>query len=150
MPVRSVLRFAEDVFPSPAPIREWSHFWDYLDSQRAALGKPFVPRPTGHNPSRAVAARIDEGRWIADCPWGCGAAFNLPRNATWFWCTECAGGGFGLTAALAWPARITELTANLESLPAMLQFWPCQDCRHRLTASMCDTCQGMQGLEVSK
>ncbi|MFD9949815.1 hypothetical protein ACFWYW_55900 [Nonomuraea sp. NPDC059023] len=148
--IRARLRFAHDVFPAPNPIREWIHFWDYLDSQRAALGKPLVPRPNGHNPDKHAYARVDDGRWIADCPWGCGSAFNLPENASWMWCTECAGGGWGLTAALTWPAALVKLAGNLESLPVMLQYWPCTGCAPRLAAGsqLCDTCRGMQGEAV--
>lgn len=147
--IRSPLLFAEHVLPAPTPIREWAHFWDWADSHRAPMGDPRVPRPTGHNPSKVAVARIDEGRWIADCPWRCGASFNLPQKATWFWCTECAGGGFGLTAALAWPDDIDRLTANMESLPSMMQRWPCLACTLRLGAArLCDSCRHMQGQEV--
>ncbi|WP_084963760.1 hypothetical protein [Thermoactinospora rubra] len=150
MTVRAPLRFAAQALPSPAPITRWEHFWDFLDSNRAAYGKPLVPRPTGHNPTMRAYARVDEGRWIADCPWGCGAAFNLPAGADSMWCTECAGGGWGHTAALMWPKSMDKLTANLESLPAMLQFWPCTSCRGRLADGkrLCDTCRGMQGEAV--
>jgi len=88
-----------------------------------------VPKPTGHNPEKKALARVDEARWVADCPWGCGAAFNLPENAQEFWCTECIGGGFGLTAALVWPENREALKVNLESLPAQLAYWPCLPCQ---------------------
>lgn len=145
--IRGKLRFADLALPAPSPIRRWEHFWDFLDSQRARAGAPLVPRPTGHNPDIEARARVDEGRWIADCPWGCGAAFNLPADESRFWCTECAGGGWGKTAALVWPDGMDKLTANLESLPPVLQFWPCVDCRSR-GGELCQTCQGMQGVVV--
>lgn len=146
MPIRSPLRFAEHMLPSPNPITEWTHFWKWLDSRRAPL---VAPRPTGHNTGLTVRARVDEGRWIADCPWGCGVSFNLPRNVSSFWCTECAGGGWGNTAALVWPDRMTDLTVNLESLPAILQFWPCASCLLRTPGSvLCDMCRCMQGRGV--
>lgn len=108
-----------------------------------------MPRPTGDNLEIRAYARVDDGRWIADCPWGCGAAFNLPQDATWFWCTECAGGGLGLTAVLVWPDNQERLATNLESLPTMLQYWPCMDCRLRLgDAPPCDRCRSMQGQEA--
>lgn len=151
--IRSTLRFAEDEFPAPTPIREWKHFWEYLDSQRAPAGKPLVPRPEGavrvggQDQSRRAYARLDDGRWIADCPWGCGAAFTLPKGATWFWCTECAGGGFGMTVPLIWPDGMGTLTANIQSLPVILQYWPCLGCRAALTARrpLCDGCRALQG-----
>lgn len=148
--IRARLRFAEHAYPAPAPIRRWEHFWDYLDSFRARSGAPLVPRPTGHNPQVRAFARVDDGRWLADCPWGCGAAFISPEGETRMWCTECAGGGFGLTGVLVWPGGVDRLTVNLESLPTMLQFWPCVGCRPRLAGGkpMCPSCRGAQGLEV--
>lgn len=145
MPIRSPLRFAEHMLPAPTPITEWRHFWEWLDSQRAPL---VTPRPTGHNMDLTVRARVDDGRWLADCPWGCGVAFNLPRSVSRFWCTECAGGGWGNTAVLVWPDNLDRLTVNLESLPAMLQFWPCLDCRIRQGVALCAHCRNLQGLEA--
>lgn len=150
VPVRARLRFAADAIPAPAPITRWEHFWDFLDSQRARAGGPLVPRPTGHNPAAAAYARVDDGRWVGDCPWGCGAAFNLPAGADTFWCTECAGGGLGYTCTLVWPEGVALLTVNLESLPTMLQFWPCVTCRPRLPDGrpLCGNCRTMQGVEA--
>jgi hypothetical protein len=147
--VRARLRFLEQCIPAPQPLTSWEAYWQFADSRRAATHQGPVPRPTGDNPELAAYARIDDGRWIADCPWGCGAAFNLPAGAPWMWCTECAGGGLGLTAALAWPDAMDRLTANVESLPSMLQMWPCAACTPRLGAGpLCDGCRAMQGLEA--
>lgn len=81
---------------------------------------------------------------------GCGAAFNLPQGTDRFWCTECAGGGYGHTAVLVWPDSMTVLARNLETLPTMLQFWPCAACRPHWAQgrAVCDTCQGVQGGEI--
>lgn len=145
---RSALRFAEHAFPARTPIRSWEGFWEFLESLPGRSGR-VVPRPTGHNPDTSAYARIDDGRWIADCPWGCGAAFNLPQDATWMWCTECAGGGWGNTAVLVWPPDLGRLTANVESLPAMLQHWPCIGCQAKLgTGTLCEACRGMLGEAV--
>jgi hypothetical protein len=145
--IRSPLRFAEQALPSPAPVRSWSDFWDWADARKAMTGQPPVPRPTGHNPDVTAYARVDDGRWIADCPWGCGAAFNLPAGETVMWCTECAGAGLGHTAALVWPADMERLTHNLESWPGMIQFWPCHNCMplQRAGLDLCNTCRGLQG-----
>jgi hypothetical protein len=145
--LRARLRFAEQALPAPAPIRAWEHFWDFLDSQRARAGGPLVPRPIGHDPTVRAFARVDDGRWIADCPWRCGAAFNLPAGADTFWCTECAGAGRGYTATLVWPAGMDQLTINLESLPVILQFWPCSSCVSRAPdTDPCTGCQALQGV----
>lgn len=141
--IRSKLRYAEQEFPSPTPIKEWSHFWEYLEAQR---GRPVV-RPTGHDPSIKAFARVDEGRWIADCPWKCGASFTLPKGVKWFWCTECVGGSKGLTSDLVWPEFSSKLVTNLESQPSLLQFWPCADCLHH-SLMLCKTCLLMQGVRT--
>lgn len=146
MAPRAMLRFAEQEFPSRAPIRSWEGFWEFLESLPQRGGR-LVPRPTGHNPTVSAFARVDDGRWIADCPWGCGSAFNLPVGADWFWCTECVGGGLGLTAALVWPDSMDRLSTNLESLPTALQDWPCLRCRQSQGSPACENCRAMQGLE---
>lgn len=149
MVVRARLRFLAECIPAPQPLTSWEAYWQFADSKRAATHQGPVPRPTGDNPEVKAYARVDDGRWIVDCPWGCRAAFNLPAGATWFWCTECAGGGLGLTAILVWPDGVDKLTANLESLPSMLQRWPCLGCTPRLGAGpLCAACRSIQGLEV--
>nr|SAP16336.1 hypothetical protein BN4615_P10999 [Nonomuraea gerenzanensis] len=42
------------------------------------------------------------------------------------------------------------LARNLETLPTMLQFWPCAACRPHWAQgrAVCDTCQGVQGGEI--
>ncbi len=107
-----------------------------------------MPRPTGGvNPDVKAFARVDDGRWLVDCPWGCGAAFIAPAGEARMWCTECAGGGYGALATLIWPDKLDVLVPNLESLPSMLQVWPCVGCRPRLSGGgeMCPSCRGMKG-----
>jgi hypothetical protein len=148
--IRAPLRYAEHAYPAPAPIRRWEHFWDYLDSVRARSGGPLVHRPTGDTPEVRAHVRVDDGRWLVDCPWGCRAAFVVPSGEQRMWCTECAGGGLGLMGVLVWPGQMNTLTANLESLPRMLQFWPCVGCRPRLAdgRQMCSPCRALCGEEV--
>ncbi|MEV4159013.1 hypothetical protein [Nonomuraea dietziae] len=145
--IRAQLQHIEQAIPARTPIRTWPEYWQHIEAQRRGQ---VVPRPTGHNPTVHAYARVDYGRWIADCPWGCGAAHNLPAGADSYWCTECAGGGWGHTAALVWPDQLDKLTTNLESLPVVLQFWPCIGCRNRLGdgSARCPSCRGMQGVEV--
>jgi hypothetical protein len=141
--IRSKLKYAGDIFPSPNRITTWNSYWDYVGSYYPRG----VPRPTGYNPELSTLARIDEGRWVADCPWGCGAAFNLQEDVSDFWCTECVGGGLGLSCNLVWPKARKNLTTNLETLPAMLQYWPCAPCIPKaITGSeLCETDRGMLG-----
>lgn len=149
--LRAPLRTVAQNLRTRGPIRRLEDYLDWLDSVAAQRGFSAKPRPTGHSPELGAAyARVDDGRWIADCPAGCGAACDLIPGEGRYWCTECANGGTGLTAPLVWPDRIDQLTANLESLPRMLQFWPCRACvtRQRTGGDLCPTCQGMQGREV--
>jgi len=44
-----------------------------------------------------VIARIDTGRWVADCPLGCGGAEMVSVHAPFFTCLSCGSGG------LWWP-----------------------------------------------
>ena len=52
---------------------------------RAGLGR--VP-PLG-NVQGEVSARINEGRWLADCPAGCGGALIVTMQPALFICVEC-------------------------------------------------------------
>ncbi|TMR11756.1 hypothetical protein ETD86_34880 [Nonomuraea turkmeniaca] len=149
--IRSPLRTAAHLIGAQRPIRRLEDYLDWLDSIAAARQLPPKPRPNGHNPTLGAAyARVDDGRWLADCPAGCGSACDLIPGETRWWCTECANGGTGHTAPLIWPDAVDKLTVNLESLPRPLQFWPCRSCvpRQRDGKDLCLSCQGMQGLEA--
>ncbi|MGW0805943.1 hypothetical protein [Nonomuraea sp. NPDC002799] len=149
--IRSPLRTAGSLSPSRRPIQTLEDYLGWLDGVAAARQLPPKPRPTGHNPDLGAAyARVDDGRWLADCPAGCGSACELVAGEGRYWCTECGTGGTGQSAPLVWPARIEQLTANLESLPRTLQFWPCPPCTasQRAGRDLCVPCRHMQGQEV--
>lgn len=53
-------------------------------------------------------AYVNHGRWVADCPAGCGSALNLRPRETTYVCAVFDGGqmvaGCGACSAVAWPA----------------------------------------------
>jgi len=58
--------------------------------QRMYMGMGFgpLPDPTETNTSGTVAARINHGRWIVDCP-GCNSALVIDLGQLVFMCVEC-------------------------------------------------------------
>jgi len=58
--------------------------------QRMYMGMGFGPlsEPTEANTSGTVAARINHGRWIVDCP-GCNSALVVDLSELVFMCVEC-------------------------------------------------------------
>ena len=69
------------------------HFQPHIDLpgfvqecwRRVGLGR--VPALTAVQGT--VAARINHGRWIVDCPGGCGSAMIVTENPDLFLCPEC-------------------------------------------------------------
>ena len=62
--------------------------------QRMYIGMGFGPLsdPTAGNTSGEVAARINHGRWLVDCP-GCNSALVVDLSAPVFMCVECGNAG---------------------------------------------------------
>jgi ribosomal protein L37AE/L43A len=63
----------------------------YLEMvRRMYMGMGFgqLPEPTGGNVSGKVAARINHGRWLVDCP-GCNSALVISLSQPVFMCVEC-------------------------------------------------------------
>jgi ribosomal protein L37AE/L43A len=58
---------------------------------RMYMGMGFgpLPEPTAGNTAGEVAARINHGRWLVDCP-GCNSALVVDLSEPVFMCVECA------------------------------------------------------------
>jgi hypothetical protein len=54
---------------------------------------------TVYSPTRRAIAYVNWGRWVSDCPAGCGSAQRLEPGQDVFTCAEC-----GQLALIAWPA----------------------------------------------
>ena len=64
--------------------------------QRMYMGMGFgsLPEATAANTFGEVTARINHGRWIADCP-GCNSALVIDLSEPVFMCVECGNAGNG-------------------------------------------------------
>ncbi len=77
-----------------------------------------------------VSARLDWGRWVADCPNPiCSNAMQLEQGQREFRCRflidaqRQAFGGCGTVAALSWPADPGSIERDLSGLPESEQNW---------------------------
>jgi len=58
------------------------------------MGFGSLPDPTAGNTSGEVAARINHGRWLVDCP-GCNSALVVDLSELVFMCVECGNAANG-------------------------------------------------------
>lgn len=69
-------------------------FVAFINSFLKRKGRP--PAPPISEVSGQVNARVNQGRWLADCiTEGCGGAVVVSRELPLFYCPECANGGNG-------------------------------------------------------
>jgi hypothetical protein len=103
---------AEDVHPphhqhpehtgAEVPVfRYWRHNIGVPGPMRMQMKGPW---PTEVDASVRACARIDHGRWIADCAFGCGSAEYVSKVDRRSFCIECGNGGTGKWVAVTWPA----------------------------------------------
>ena len=64
--------------------------------RRMYMGMGFgqLPEPTAGNTSGEIAARINHGRWLVDCP-GCNSALVVDLSEEVFMCVECGNSDNG-------------------------------------------------------
>jgi len=73
------------------------------------------------NPGHPVAlARIDSGRWIAECPF-CGLSVMVDPDDDFFFCLYCAGNGTGEAGKVRFPENRDEIEAEILSRPVIAQ-----------------------------
>lgn len=65
-------------------VRDWVKFMSLNLAQRGKLASPWLGKISG----KPVAARIDFGRWIADCPY-CGGAEYIDPDDPFIFCLSC-------------------------------------------------------------
>lgn len=72
-------------------------------------------------------ARVDWGRWVADCPNpDCTNAMILSEGQQTWGCRFVADGriqGCGTTAPIAWPADVAAVEAGVAGRPESAQQW---------------------------
>lgn len=100
----------EQFQPHLAFVRFVQEYW-----RRVGLG--IVPPIT--NVQGQVLARINEGRWIAECPAGCGGALIVTQNPALFICPDCGSPENGNNwYAVSFPAEKTAIERVLLARPA--------------------------------
>lgn len=69
--------------------------------------------------SSMARAYVNWGKWVADCPAGCGGAMALNPHQGLFHCGECQH-----MATLEWPNNVDEIWEALEERPfARIKNW---------------------------
>ena len=87
--------------------------------QRMYMGMGFgpLPEPTAANISGEVAARINHGRWLVDCP-GCNSALVVDLSELVFMCVECGNNhNDGKWLAVTVPANREAIETELLKRP---------------------------------
>lgn len=64
---------------------------------------PSVALNAPTDPNTVAVAYVNNGRWVVECPHGCGSAQYASKDDRRFWCVECGNGGSGKWATVAWP-----------------------------------------------
>lgn len=106
-------------------VSDFQAWLEVMDARQADLGRPPVPRPLGEAPDAPPAvARMNYGRWLADCD--CGSAVLLFRcTAAWFWCPACGNAtSSGKLRPVIWPENHAQIDIDMATLPAQLAQWP--------------------------
>lgn len=83
-----------------------------------------VELPKSHSTKATAYARVDLGRWIADCPW-CKSAQFASREDHRFFCTECGNAPVhGAWITVLWPDEWEEIEQILgQRLNVGNQWW---------------------------
>lgn len=114
---------------------DWPAFLDVMDIRRRREGHRPSRRPQGQKADVApVYARMNYGRWLADCE--CKAAVLLFRGkpGEWFWCPACENAATaGQLRPVIWPDGRDQIDADKSTLPAALANWDPADDRKRGT-----------------
>jgi hypothetical protein len=68
--------------------------------------------PQGEDPNTVIFARINDGRWIADCPW-CPSAIVADPDDPRFFCVHCTTGAHWVR--IIFPDELKEIEAILNA-----------------------------------
>ncbi len=92
---------------------------DFLAQQSIVNGT--LPPPPISEINGEVNARVNQGRWIADCP--CGGAAVVSSKQPFFYCPYCGNAGNGRKwLQVAFPQEKAEIEAELLKRPAFNGF----------------------------
>jgi hypothetical protein len=92
-------------------------------AERALRFTKLVPITMELDPTETVAARVNEGRWIADCPFCGGAQFTSPDDRR-FLCADCGNMAIGgKWMRVVWPAAPEAIEDELIIRPTENRHW---------------------------
>ncbi|WP_426404213.1 hypothetical protein ACN9M0_24750 [Streptomyces sp. R-07] len=101
---------APDAWADKAPALRCVLWYEYRQQRRIHTGDAFVI-------GQQLYARINHGRWLADCT--CGSAQIVTPTDPRMWCVECGTGWWQLT----FPADVTAVEESLAALPVAERNW---------------------------
>lgn len=111
----SIIRTAEDVRTAP-PGAASTRAAEWEVVQQWPRGVPFV-MPSGLAAKPALAARVNHGQWIVDCPF-CPSASMACATDHRFFCVNCLNAGAGgKWLAVIWPKNRDAIEAVLLERP---------------------------------
>jgi hypothetical protein len=90
--------------------RDWVIAFSINKTEKGLLGKPFSGKVRENFP--LAIARVDFGRWIADCPF-CGSACMVDPDDPFFFCLYCAGLGTGDACPCKFPENRDEIETEI-------------------------------------
>lgn len=114
---RPALVTAEDRYPVPGGGHARTpaeavvdRFWRHHERP----GHPLKGRwPAGVHPTLTAQAYVSHGRWVVDCPHGCGSAQYASHSDLRFFCADCGNQGTGEWVTVEWPADRDGIEAEL-------------------------------------
>lgn len=125
-PQRTVRR-AEDFYTPPPELPETA--WNLLPPAERVIAymervqQRRYPKPDGLLPGVVLIARVDAGRWVAQCP-HCQSAQVVTPTDPRMWCVDCMPEGW---SRVRFPADPSAVEATVEGQPARHRFWWADD-----------------------
>ena len=101
---------APDAWAAAPPALRCALWFEHRQQRRIHTGDAFVI-------GQQLYARINHGRWLADCT--CGSAQVVTPADPRMWCVECGTGWWQLT----FPADVVAVEESLSALPIPEQNW---------------------------
>lgn len=90
-------------------------------AMRSALAQQRAFRPRAG--TSTVSARIDAGRWVADCPY-CAGSEVVSKTTRIFFCLSCGmADDNGRWRSVVFPGDIAAVEATVAGLPPKLRHW---------------------------
>ena len=96
--------------------REWVKHFSAEKVRTGQLARAWDGRVNERHP--IALARIDAGRWLADCPF-CGLSCMVDPDDDFFFCLYCAGNGTGEAGKARFPENREEIEAAILERPVI-------------------------------